>query len=237
MKNAIIVPIAAFSLFASCKAPSYSYVSPTLNNTAYGQAGTGHIGVQFGTIGMGAKGGVAITDNISVNGFFGGLPEAKDDYTSREGEVSLGFQSRSKNNFVTKFYAGTGIGSNEKDKTGLSGDYYRPFIQFQGAAYDKPVGASGIYLDASFGLRLNYLLYDGVKGGADFDHKVFYTEPFLGVAIGGRNVRFELLQGLAIKTSGTWTEGLRIFPYFGNVGVLFKLRKSGAKEAKTNGLN
>src|SRR5688572_3464134 len=134
MKNAIFITIAAFSLLASCKAPSYSYVSPTLNNTAYSQAGTGHIAAQFGTIGIGAKGGVAITDRVSVNGFFGGLPESNDDYTSREGEVSLGFQSKSKNNFVTKFYVGTGIGSNEKDKVGLNGDYYRPFIQFQGSA-------------------------------------------------------------------------------------------------------
>lgn len=224
MKNAIPVAIAAFSFFASCKAPSYSYVSPTLNNTAHSQAGSGHVGVQFGTIGIGAKGGFAITDNVSVNGFFGGLPEAKDDYTSREGEFSLGFQSKPKNNFVTKLYVGTGIGGNEKDRVGLDGDYYRPFIQFQGAAYDKPIGTSDIQIDASFGFRLNYLIYDGVKGGSEFDHKVFYSEPFLGFAIGGRNVRFEILQGLAIKNSGTWGEGMRIFPYFGNVGVLFKFR-------------
>lgn len=226
MRNAIIVAVAAFSLLASCKAPSYSYVSPTLNNTAYSKAGTGHIGFQAGTIGIGAKGGVALTDQVNLNGFFGGIPEAKDDYTSREGEISLGFQSKpNKNNFVTTLYVGTGIGSNEKDRVGLDGNFYRPFIQFQGSAYDKPIGESGIHVDASFGFRLNYLHYNGVKEGSDFDHKIFYSEPFLGFAIGGMNVRFELLQGLSIKSSGTWGEGLRIFPYFGNVGMLIKLRK------------
>jgi hypothetical protein len=231
MKNAFFIAAVAILFLASCKAPSYSYVSPTLNNTAYSQAGTGHLGVQFGTIGIGAKGGVAVTDNISLNGFFGGIPEAKNDYTSREGEFSVGFQSKPKNNFVANFYAGTGIGSNEKDKVGLDGDYFRPFIQAQATALDKSIGASGVYLDASFGFRLNYLLYDGVRGGADYDHKVVYTEPYFGFAIGGRNVRFEILQGLAIKSSGTWTKDLRIFPYFGNIGLLVKLRKSN-KEVK-----
>jgi hypothetical protein len=223
----LIPTAAAILLLVACKAPSYQYVSPTLNNTAYSQAGTGHLGIQFGTIGIGAKGGVAITDNININGFFGGLPEADDDYTSRESEVSIGIQSKPKNNFVTTFYFGSGFGSNEKDKTGLDGHYTRPFLQFQGSVYDKQI-LKNVNVDASFGVRLNYLIYDGVNNGHDFDHNVMYTEPYLGFAIGGRNVRLEILQGLAIKSSGTWTEGLRIFPYFGNIGLLVKLRKAAA---------
>lgn len=194
------------------------------------------MGLQFGTIGIGAKGGIAITDNVSVNGFLGGIPEGKDDYTSRESEFSLGFQTNPKSNFVTKFYVGTGIGANEKDKIGLDGDYFRPFIQVQGSAYDKEIFSGDVFVDASFGVRVNYLVYDGVRNGATFDHKVMYTEPFVGFAVGGRNVRFELLQGIAIKTSGTWGNDLRIFPYFGNVGLLIKLRKSKEMDARLNAL-
>jgi hypothetical protein len=74
-------------------------------------------------------------------------------------------------------------------------------------------------------LRLNYLIYNGRLNAANFDENVFYTQPFMGVAIGGRNVRFELLQGFSIKSSGTWAKGVRIFPFFGNIGMLVKLRK------------
>lgn len=230
--NAFILVITILIISSSCKAPSYHFVSPTLNSTGYEKAGSGHLGLQFGTIGIGAKGGVAITDNVSINGFFGGIPEGKDDYTSRESEVSIGFQTNRRANFNTKFYLGTGFGANEKDRIGLDGDYFRPFIQMQGTAFDKEL-FSDVYLDASFGLRVNYLIYDGVKEGANFDHKVIYTEPYLGLAVGGRNVRFELLQGVAIKTSGTWGRYLRIFPYFGNIGVLVKLRKSREKDQKS----
>lgn len=185
----------------------------------------GHVGLQFGTIGIGAKGGIALTDNINLNGFLGGLPEVKDDYTSRESEFSVGFQSKPRNNSVTTLYVGTGIGKNEIDRVALDGNYMRPFIQIQRSAYDKKV-LSGMQVDASFGVRLNYLLYDGVKDGRAFDNNVLYSEPYVGFSIGRRNVRFEILQGVAIKSSGTWDKDLRIFPYFGNIGLLVKLKKS-----------
>lgn len=212
-------------LMYSCKSTSYHYVSPTLNNTAYAPDAGGHLGIQFGSVGLGAKGGVAITENINLNGVFGGIPESDNGYTSRESEFSLGFQSTPRNNKVTTVYLGMGIGNNEKDKIGLSGNYNRPFVQVQRATFDKPIFSGKVHVDGNFGMRLNYLLYNGKLGAGNYDENVFYTEPYFGFAIGGRNVRFEILQGVAIKMSGTWHEDVRIFPYFGNVGVLFKFRK------------
>lgn len=219
------IPLILFLLYG-CKSTSYHYVSPTLNNTPSSGSGTGHLGLQLGSVGLAAKGGIAVTDNITLNGFIGGLPEARDGYTSRESEFSIGFQTTPRNNKVTNFYAGVGIGSNEKDKIGLSGNYYRPFIQIQRATFDKPIFSGSMYVDGSFGVRLNYLFYSGRINTANFDEDVVYTEPYLGFAIGGRNVRFEILQGVTIKSSGTWEKGVRIFPYTGNVGLLFKLRKA-----------
>ncbi len=222
----LLLPILSF---AACKAPSYHFVSPTLNTSAYDQAGSGQLGLQFGTVGIGAKGGIALTEHINLNGFVGGLPETKDDYTSRESEFSIGFQTTPRNRAVTGFYAGLGIGHNEKDKITLAGNYNRPFIQIQRALYDRKFFSDKVYADAAFGFRLNYLLYNGVKDGVAFDHKQSYAEPYLSYAIGGRNVRFEIMQGMAIKTSGTWHEGFRIFPYFGNIGLQVKLRKKSSE--------
>lgn len=225
MRSVAFIP-PVLLLLLGCKSTSYHYVSPTLNNTPSAGSGTGHVGIQLGSVGLAAKGGIAVTDNISLNAFVGGLPEAQNGYTSRETEFSVGFQTTPRNNSVTNFYLGLGIGSNEKDKIGLSGNYYRPFIQIQHATFDKPIFSGGMYVDGSFGVRLNYLLYNGRINTANFDENVLYTEPYLGFAIGGRNVRFEILQGVAIKSSGTWEKGVRIFPYTGNIGLLFKLRKA-----------
>lgn len=212
-------------LLSGCRSSSYHYVSPTVNNAVYAQPGTGQLGLQFGTIGVGVKGGYALTEHININGHFGGIPEADNGYTSRESEFSLGFQTKSRKNEVFSVYAGTGIGSNEKDKRGLSANYYRPFIQIQTGTFDRPLFSGKLYADVSAGLRLNYLLYNGKMNGSDFDEDVVYTEPYLGFAIGSRNVRLEILQGATIKSSGTWEKGVRIFPYMGNIGLLIKFRK------------
>ena len=216
-----------FLLLFGCKSTSYHYVSPSLNQTPYAYAGMGQVGVQFGTIGLGAKGGVAITDNINVNAYFGGFPEAENGYTSRESEFSLGFQTTPNKKSITSFYIGMGIGNNEKDKIGLMGNYNRPFIQIQRMAYDRAIFKGKLFADAGFGARLNYLLYNGKLHSANFDENVFYTEPYMGFAIGGRNFRLEILQGVTIKSSGTWEKGVRIFPYFGNIGFTYKIRKQG----------
>jgi hypothetical protein len=220
-KSTIYCLVAAGVVLIGCKLPSHHFVSPTLNHTAYPQQGAAHLGLQFGTIGLGMKGGIALSDRISVNGFLGGIPETKDDYTSREAEVSIGMQTKSYGKAVTSLFLGMGMGHNEKDITGLAGKYNRPFLQVQRGVFDRKISRN-MYVDASGGLRINYLLYNGVNEGVNFDHNVFYTEPYVAVTVGGRNVRLQVLQGAAVKTSGTWKRGLRVFPYVGNVGLHVK---------------
>ncbi len=222
---------ACYSLF-SCKPPIYSYVPATMNTTAYSRAGEGQFGFMFGSPGIAAKGGVAITRNISVNAWGATLPSGNDDYGSREAEFSLGIQTNpNHNNGVTSFYLGMSTGSNEKKRTELDGNFYRTFLQIQRSAIDKPLGSAR--LDAQFGLRVNYISYEGNRGDLPFNDYRWYYEPYFGINVGGKNVRFELLQGIAFKNTGEWNHGLRIFPYFGHIGMLVKIRKH--REAVSQG--
>jgi len=220
-----LVALLLFWLTA-CKVPRYHYVPTTLNVAPYAGAGQGQLGLAFGTVGIALKGGVALSDNVNINGFLGGIPESENGYTSRESELSLGFQTNPGDNTRFGFYAGMGFGNNEKDRIGLSGNYNRPFLQAQFAAYDKPLFNSEVMFDGYLGFRVNYLDYNGLLTDKEFDDHLYYYEPYFGVSIGGRNVRLEILQGFSIKNSGEWTEGVRVFPYFGSVGLLVKLRKS-----------
>lgn len=218
-------------LFVACKTPTYHYVPTMVNAVPYAAGGEGHLGLAFGTVGIAAKGGIALSPHINLNGFVGGMPESENGYTSRESEFSLGVQTNPGNDVMGCFYVGFGSGNNEKDKIGLSGNYTRPFLQAQFAVADKPVFNSGIMLDGYFGMRVNYLDYNGKLNGNDFDDHLIYYEPYFGVAVGSQNVRLEILQGFSMKNSGDWRQGVRIFPYFGSVGVTVKLRKSNKKTA------
>jgi hypothetical protein len=231
MKSTIAI-VLALSLLASCKTPTYHYVPTTVNAIPYAGAGEGTIGLAFGSVGIALKGGIALSQNININAFTGGLPESDNNnsYTSKESEFSIGIQTDPHNNSVTGFYLGIGTGKNEKNKIGLSGNYNRPFLQVQHAAYDNPVFNTSARFDAYIGLRVNYLAYNGTLKGSEFDHDLFYYEPYFGFAIGGKNVRLELLQGLAIKNTGEWEEGVRIFPYFGSIGLTIKIRKNRGKQ-------
>jgi hypothetical protein len=216
----------AISYFTACKAPTYHYVPTMVNAVPYAAAGEGQLGLAFGSVGLALKGGVALAQHININAFFGGIPEANDSYTSRESELSLGVQTNPQNNTVAGFYLGIGMGNNEKDKIGLSSNYNRPFLQAQFAAYDKPVFNTGARLDAYIGLRANYLFYNGRLKGNEFDDELIYYESYLGFAVGGKNLRFEILQGIAMKNSGEWGDGVRVFPYFGSIGLVVKIRKA-----------
>lgn len=224
MKRIACVMGACYSLF-SCKPPSYSYVPATMNTTAYSKAGEGQLGFMFGSPGIAAKGGVALTKNVSINAWAGTLPSSNDDYQSKEAEFSLGVQTNpSRNNGVTSFYLGMSTGSNEKKRKELDGDFTRTFFQIQRSGFDKEIGSAR--LDALFGLRVNYLSYEGTLGDQPFNDYRWYYEPYFGLNIGGKNVRFEMLQGFAFKNTGEWSHGVRIFPWFGHIGMLVKLRNN-----------
>ncbi|AXY72976.1 hypothetical protein D3H65_02890 [Paraflavitalea soli] len=227
MKSLLFTAL-TISYFTACKAPTYHYVPTMVNAIPYAAAGEGQLGLAFGSVGLALKGGVALAQNININGFIGGIPAADDSYQNTESELSLGVQTNPQNNTVAGFYLGLGMGKNEKDKIGLTGNYNRPFLQAQFAAFDKPIFNTGARLDAYIGLRANYLFYNGRLKGNEFDDDLIYYEPYFGFAVGGQNLRFELLQGLAMKNSGEWGDGVRVFPYFGSIGVVVKIRKAKA---------
>ena len=212
-------------LVFSCTIPRYSYVPPALNNIPYSRAGEGQLAVQFGSVGMAARGGIAVTKNINLNAWVGAMP-SDTGYNGKESEFSIGVQTNPDHKAVSSFYLGYANGSNKKIKTGLSGHYSRSFFQWQHGGFD--LGNGPVQFDAYVGLRINYLDYEGTKGGARFFDHLFYYEPYFGGAVGGKNVRFQLTTGMALKNSGEWGEGVRIFPFFMNVGVVVKIRKGNA---------
>jgi hypothetical protein len=225
MKKIVCLIGACYSLY-SCKPPSYSYVPATVNTTAYSRAGEGQLGFMFGSPGIGAKGGIAITKNINVNAWASTIPAGNnDDYNSKEFEFSLGIQTTPRQeHHVTSFYIGHSGGSNEKKRKGLTGDFNRTFLQIQQSAIDAKLGVAR--LDGFFGLQVNYLSYEGTRESVPFNDYLWYYQPYLGFAVGGPNVRFEILQGLAIKNTGEWSHGVRVFPWFGHVGMLVKIRNN-----------
>lgn len=221
MKNYAILLVV---LSGGCKLPSYHYLNPTVTTATYSHSGEVQAGIQFGSGGALAKGGVAVSKNININGWASFFPETDNGYNSRELEFSLGFQSNPRNNRVTSIWLGLGNGDNEKDNIGLAGSFNRPFIQIQRGAYDLPFFRTKARYDTYLGMRLNYLDYNGKIAGADFDDNLFFYEPYFGAAIGGKNVRLEIIQGFSIK-GANWQEGVRIFPYWANIGLLVKFRK------------
>ena len=224
MKNVTSCFLMAVFLFA-CKSTSYHYLTPTINAAMYSRAGEGMGGIQFGSAGLAAKAGIALTNNINLNGWASFFPESDNGYNSREFEFSLGFQTNPRSNKVTSFFIGVGNGDNEKDKIGLAGSYNRPFLQIQHGAFDKSIFRSkAAWFDSYFGLRLNYLIYNGKLATADFDDELVYYEPYFGAAIGGKNVRLEIVQGFSIKNSD-WEKGVRVIPYWANIGLTVKFRK------------
>lgn len=212
-------------LFVACKTPTYHYVPTMVNAVPYAGGGEGQLGIAFGSVGMAAKGGISLSPNINLNGFAGGMPNSGNGYKSLESEFSLGVQTNPGNEVVGCFYVGFGTGKNEKEKIGLSGHYNRPFFQAQIASVDKPVFNTSARADGFMGVRINYLDYNGMLNGNNFDDYLVYYEPYFGGAIGGKNVRLEIVQGFSMKNSGDWRQGVRIFPYFGTVGLIVKIRK------------
>jgi len=220
----LLLPLLAIA----CKAPTYNYYSPAINTSPYSKAGEAHLGFNAGTMGLAAKGGVALSEQVNINALISGIPkgESGNTYRSTETEVSLGFQTKPKNNGVFGIIAGTGVGTNSHSAKDFQGSFTRPFLQLQRGTFNRKFLSESIRSDASFGVRLNYLLYNGSRNGDNFDHNHFFYEPFFSAAIGSRSVRLELIQGFSIKSSGEWDHGVRIFPYFAGVGMLIKLGTS-----------
>src|SRR5687768_10180442 len=93
MKN-YAIPV--LLLLTSCK--TYHYITPTINTAMFSKAGEVQAGLQFGSAGIAANGGVAISKNININGYASFFPETDNGYNSRELEFSLGYQINSGGN-------------------------------------------------------------------------------------------------------------------------------------------
>jgi hypothetical protein len=212
-------------LFASCK--TYHYQTPTINTNMYSKAGEVQAGVQFGSAGVAADAGIALTKNINVNGYASFFPESDDGYNSREIELSVGYQATPGKNRrgVVSIFAGIGHGDNEYDKKGLVASFNRPFLQIQSGSYDNMIGRrSSVYFDAFFGTRLNWLIYDGTVEGTVLKDDFLYFEPYYGISIGSSRVRFHFITGIPVKFDD-WDDGARVLAIFGNIGLKVKFRK------------
>ena len=221
MKN-YAIPV--LLLLTSCK--TYHYITPTINTAMFSKAGEVQAGLQFGSAGIAANGGVAISKNININGYASFFPETDNGYNSRELEFSLGYQINSGGNKkrATSFFLGLGSGNNEYDKKGLAGRFTRPFLQIQHGIYDrKSSGLPGAF-DFFFGTRFNYLVYNGTLESNDFDDEVIYWEPYYGFSFGGSNLRCQFLMGIPVKMDNR-DVGVRVLPIFANIGLQVKFRK------------
>jgi hypothetical protein len=221
MKQYAIILVA---LFFGCKSSSYHYRTPTINATPLSRAGETLVGIQGGSAGIAAKAAYAFTKNINVNGWASFFPEGDDSYNSREVELSLGFQTNQRNRRITAVYLGWGNGDNELDKIGLAGSYNRPFIQIQRARFMGHLHRERGFFDGYYGLRVNYLMYNGKLEANEFDDDYFYYEPYAGAAFGTNKVRLEFVTGFSIKGS-KWKEGVRLFPFWANLGLIMNFGK------------
>jgi hypothetical protein len=222
MKN-YAIPI--LLLFTSCKI--YHYQTPTINTNMYSKAGEVQAGLQFGSAGIAADAGVALTKNINLNGYASFFPESDDGYNSREIELSVGYQTTPRENRrgVASIFAGLGYGDNEYDKKGVIGSFNRPFLQLQYGSFDNKLGRrSSVYFDAFFGTRMNWLIYDGTEEGIDLKDDFLYFEPYYGFSVGSSRTRFHFITGIPVKFED-WSEGARVLAIFGNIGLKMKFRR------------
>lgn len=221
MKN---YAISLLLLFTACK--THHYMTPTINTAMYSGAGEIQAGLQFGSAGMAANGGMAITKNININGFASFFPETDNGYNSRELEFSLGYQLNSggEKKRATSFFVGLGHGDNEYDKKGLAGKFNRPFMQIQHGIYDRRSSRVPGAFDFFFGTRCNWLVYDGMLNGYEYDGELLYLEPYYGFSFSGSNLRCQFLMGIPVKMD-TWNVDMRVLPIFANIGLQVKFRK------------
>lgn len=222
MKNCAI-PV--LLLFTSCKI--YHYQTPTINTNMYSKAGEVQAGVQFGSAGLAADAGIALTKNINLNGYASFFPESDNGYNSREIELSVGYQTTPRENRrgVTSVFAGLGHGDNEYDKKGIVGSFNRPFLQIQHGSFDnKPGRRSSVYFDAFLGARLNWLIYEGTVEGIELKDDFLYFEPYYGISVGSSRIRFHFITGIPVKFDD-WDDGARVLAIFGNIGLKVKFRR------------
>lgn len=214
----------AILILSGCK--TYNYYTPAPNSAFFANAGETHIAGDLGIYRLDAKGGVALTKNISLMGMYGGSPY--NTYHASEGEAGIGFNSNYKEGFMFGLAAGYGLGNNYGKDSGavyknFYGSFTKPFFQFT-------MGAAGAHFEEHFTMKFDFMNYSGYKyqGNGDyasFNPNTFFWEPYFSGSMGGEHIRFEYGTGFAIKNVSQFFEGLRVCPWQFNIGLYIILNR------------
>lgn len=221
-------------IFSGCKAYYNYYPSPPITSF-FNNAGEAHVSGDLSTGGLEGQAGVAVTNNISLIGMYGGSPfysTKAGGYGSSDAELGLGYTIHldDKNEGLLNFTGGYGFGhNNDRDSGAMYSNFYgrytKPFLQFT-------IGGKYEHADIAFTLKLDYLTYTGYKlntngnGYYSFDASNFFYEPYLSGSVGGNVVRFTYGTGFAIKQASDFGSGVHIFPFQFNIGLYIIINRN-----------
>ncbi len=228
MKNNFFL-FAGFCTLILSSCGTYHYYPAPVHAPAFANAGEVQVSGTLGITGFAAKGGVAITDNLSIAGLANTNPGV-DGYHCNEGEVAMGWNLK-EGKSMFNIYGGLGWGGNYDQDSGdvvknFHGYFERPFVVF--SVGSAKTAFKRIRIDSYTAIKINYFMYNGydnvyennlyVDKRFTADHVII--EPCFGGSIGGKHVRFETGMGFSIKTIGDIGRGARIFPFRMDFGMI-----------------
>jgi hypothetical protein len=227
-----LLPLLIIVFLVSCKT-TYYYYPPSLNNTFFASGGEVHASGDIGVSAVAwpnAKAGVAITNNISIIGMYGG--GLSKSYKSGEGEFALGYNTDFDKSLIFSVYGGCGLGSNLDQDSGFSyknfyGNFNKPFIQLT-------IGSGGKHIESAFTLKLDYInfngfTYAGNNNYSGYNTGTFIWEPYFSGNVGGEHVRFEYGTGFAFRNISEIGKGFKVFPWQFNFGIYFIFNRKSDK--------
>jgi hypothetical protein len=218
-----------------CK--SVNYYTPGVNANTFANPGEVQATGNFSTSGFLAKGGVAVTKNLSVNALYNSSSGMMKGYHVKEGEFAAGWRFSPGRPQGISLFGGYGWGNNFDLDSGevvkdYQGNFQKPFLIFNyGSARIAKKGF--IHMDINMGFKLSYFGYHGFKtsyqNGAyvntPFNPQHFLTEPYVMASLGGRHVQFESGMSFALKRIKEIGEGARVFPITIQFGIKILLNR------------
>ncbi|MFI5203054.1 MAG: hypothetical protein ACHQF2_01055 [Flavobacteriales bacterium] len=228
------------ALVQSCK--SYHYYTPPPNPPTFANAGEVQFSGNFGTSGFLVKGGVALTDNLSISGMYNSAPGSTEGYFAKEYEAAAGWGFGKNPAARFSIHTGYGWGSNYDLDSGetvkdFRGNFTKPFLILNfGTARTRKIGF--VRLDANMGFKFDYLMYRGSKSiyensayvDQTFNADHFIIEPYVMASIGGRYVRFESGMSFVFKRIQEIGKGARVFPVMMHMGIGFIINRKYEKK-------
>lgn len=199
-----------------------------------------------GVTGSSMKFGYSLNDKFSIRGNYHLSTPLK--YRGSEFETGLMMvKSDSSDMGAGKgITLGCGFGNNYENNPGVSiknfrGEFVKPFaILTLGSAHKTKSIGNFIFVDGSFSLKLNYLIYNGFKATSinniptekKFDTNIFFTEPYFNFNLGLKWFRIDLGIGAIIKKKYEFDKNMAIFPLEANAGIIFFLGKKSIVRQK-----